>query len=148
MIAGLANTLDFSGTSKKSLQAGYNYLNSKFEGLEDVDLGTKQGRNIMGRIQYTINAAGGLENIPTDVIQQIIHNAVAQGTADGVADGLQQVQDLGSAMSTLNDATSKIMSGEFSIDDVASLEETFSELNLTGEDLNSIYSSIGMDGFV
>lgn len=115
-------------------QAGYD--------MSGVDTNTKQGLEIMGNIMFTWN------NADIDNLGEVISNAISNASNKGVKEGLSNVQALADSMSTLGDASSKILAGEFTIDDVAALEETFSELNLSGEELNAIYSSLSMDNFV
>ena len=69
VIQGLANTLDFSSKSvDSSMQNAYNTLSKSFTGLENIDLSTAEGRNIMGNIQFTINAVGGIDHLLPDQI--------------------------------------------------------------------------------
>lgn len=143
IVQGMANSLDFSSIAQESARNARNNLESKYGiDLSNIDIGTKEGRDIIGHIKFVA------DNSDVVNIQSVVENATANGTHKGVKRGIQEVKNLSDFMSTLSNAAQSVMSGEFSIDDVASLEETFSDMQLSGEQLDAIYSSLNMDGFI
>ena len=144
VVQGLANSIDFSNTNRQLAGAWKSQIQESGYDLSNIDLDTAEGLDIMGRIHFVY---ANSDEVGRD-IQKIIDDSSAQGIRNGIEKGLAQVKNLSDSMSSLSSASQSVMAGEFGIDDIASLEEQFGDLNITGEQLSSIYSSLNMEGFV